>query len=89
MFFLDDFICLHQFMMKSPNKCLGCVAAQGLEEAIKLPPFFREDDWTLLEQRKIKRPFTPRIVSSQSTKTLILFASSAVYCFKKDFVLRK
>lgn len=78
MCFLVDFICLHQFMMKSPNK-----------EAIKLHPFFREDDCTSLEQTKIKPPFTPRIGSSQSAKTLILFASSAVYCFKNDFVLRK
>lgn len=52
-----------QFMTKSPNKRLGCVVAQGLEEAIKLHPFFREIDWTLLEQRKIRPPFKPRIVS--------------------------
>uniref|UniRef100_A0A672GMU5 Protein kinase C n=1 Tax=Salarias fasciatus TaxID=181472 RepID=A0A672GMU5_SALFA len=50
-----------QFMTKSPNKRLGCVVAQGLEEAIKLHPFFREIDWTLLEQRKIRPPFKPRI----------------------------
>lgn len=50
-------------MTKSPNKRLGCVVAQGLEEAIKLHPFFREIDWTLLEQRKIRPPFKPRIVS--------------------------
>lgn len=52
-----------QFMTKSPNKRLGCVVAQGLEEAIKLHRFFREIDWTLLEQRKIRPPFKPRIVS--------------------------
>ncbi|KAL3971717.1 carboxypeptidase N regulatory subunit [Sarotherodon galilaeus] len=52
---------LRAFMTKSPNKRLGCVVAQGLEEAIKLHPFFREIDWTLLEQRKIKPPFKPRI----------------------------
>ncbi|TWW78446.1 Protein kinase C epsilon type [Takifugu flavidus] len=50
-------------MTKSPNKRLGCVVAQGLEEAIKLHRFFREIDWTLLEQRKIRPPFKPRIVS--------------------------
>lgn len=50
-------------MTKSPNKRLGCVVAQGLEEAIKLHPFFREIDWRLLEQRKIRPPFKPRIVS--------------------------
>ncbi|KAF3841694.1 hypothetical protein F7725_023645 [Dissostichus mawsoni] len=40
---------------------LGCVLAQGLEEAIKIHVFFREIDWTLLEQRKIRPPFKPRI----------------------------
>lgn len=55
-----------QFMTKSPNKRLGCVVAQGLEEAIKLHPFFREIDWTLLEQRKIRPPFKPRIVSTHT-----------------------
>lgn len=55
-----------QFMTKSPNKRLGCVVAQGLEEAIKLHPFFREIDWNLLEQRKIRPPFKPRIVSTHT-----------------------
>ncbi|XP_062422698.1 protein kinase C epsilon type-like [Pungitius pungitius] len=52
---------LKAFMTKSPNKRLGCVLAQGLEEAIKLHVFFREIDWTLLEQRKLRPPFKPRI----------------------------
>uniref|UniRef100_A0A8B9LK84 Protein kinase C n=1 Tax=Astyanax mexicanus TaxID=7994 RepID=A0A8B9LK84_ASTMX len=52
---------LKAFMTKSPNKRLGCVVSQGLEEAIKVHPFFKEIDWVLLEQRKIKPPFKPRI----------------------------
>ncbi|XP_065153392.1 protein kinase C epsilon type [Paramisgurnus dabryanus] len=52
---------LKAFMTKSPSKRLGCVVSQGLEEAIKLHPFFKEIDWVLLEQRKIKPPFKPRI----------------------------
>ncbi|XP_075899163.1 protein kinase C epsilon type-like [Nelusetta ayraudi] len=52
---------LKAFMTKSPNKRLGCVVTQGLEEAIKFHSFFREIDWTLLEQRKIRPPFRPRI----------------------------
>uniref|UniRef100_W5JXK5 Protein kinase C n=1 Tax=Astyanax mexicanus TaxID=7994 RepID=W5JXK5_ASTMX len=52
---------LKAFMTKSPNKRLGCMVSQGLEEAIKVHPFFREIDWVLLEQRKIKPPFKPRI----------------------------
>lgn len=61
-----SFFLSSQFMTKSPNKRLGCVVAQGLEEAIKLHPFFREINWTLLEQRKIRPPFKPRIVSSHT-----------------------
>uniref|UniRef100_A0AAY4DB08 Protein kinase C n=1 Tax=Denticeps clupeoides TaxID=299321 RepID=A0AAY4DB08_9TELE len=52
---------LKAFMTKSPSKRLGCVMSQGLEEAIKVHPFFKEIDWVLLEQRKIKPPFKPRI----------------------------
>lgn len=59
-------------MTKSPSKRLGCVAAQGLEEAIKLHRFFREIDWTLLEQRKIRPPFKPRIVSLHAHRYCIV-----------------
>ncbi|KAM6956839.1 protein kinase C epsilon type-like [Aplochiton taeniatus] len=52
---------LKAFMTKSPAKRLGCVVTQGLEEAIKVHPFFKEIDWVLLEQRKVKPPFKPRI----------------------------
>uniref|UniRef100_A0A9J7XCR5 Protein kinase C n=1 Tax=Cyprinus carpio carpio TaxID=630221 RepID=A0A9J7XCR5_CYPCA len=52
---------LKAFMTKSPSKRLGCVVSQGLDEAIKVHPFFKEIDWLLLEQRKIKPPFKPRI----------------------------
>ncbi|KAG5831332.1 protein kinase C epsilon type [Anguilla anguilla] len=52
---------LKAFMTKSPNKRLGCVVAQGGEEAIKAHPFFKEIDWVHLEQRRIKPPFKPRI----------------------------
>uniref|UniRef100_A0A8D0HLD7 Protein kinase C n=1 Tax=Sphenodon punctatus TaxID=8508 RepID=A0A8D0HLD7_SPHPU len=52
---------LKAFMTKNPNKRLGCVASQNGEDAIKQHPFFKEIDWALLEQRKIKPPFKPRI----------------------------
>ncbi|KAK1905744.1 Protein kinase C epsilon type [Dissostichus eleginoides] len=58
---MSSISCEDQFMTKSPTKRLGCVPAQGLEEAIKIHVFFREIDWTLLEQRKIRPPFKPRI----------------------------
>lgn len=48
-------------MTKNPAKRLGCVVSQGGEEAIKTHAFFREIDWVLLEQRKVKPPFKPRI----------------------------
>ncbi|KAK2092444.1 hypothetical protein P7K49_028972 [Saguinus oedipus] len=50
-------------MTKNPHKRLGCVAAQNGEDAIKQHPFFKEIDWVLLEQKKIKPPFKPRIRS--------------------------
>ncbi|XP_060268195.1 protein kinase C epsilon type isoform X3 [Ovis aries] len=52
---------LKAFMTKNPHKRLGCVVAQNGEEAIKQHPFFKEIDWLLLEQKKIKPPFKPRI----------------------------
>uniref|UniRef100_A0A8C7ZW21 Protein kinase C n=1 Tax=Oryzias sinensis TaxID=183150 RepID=A0A8C7ZW21_9TELE len=52
---------LRAFMTKNPSKRLGCVVSQGCEEAIKTHAFFREIDWVLLEQRKVKPPFKPRI----------------------------
>lgn len=57
-------------MTKNPAKRLGCVVSQGCEEAIKTHPFFREIDWVLLEQRKVKPPFKPRIVSNTHTHIL-------------------
>uniref|UniRef100_A0A673B0S6 Protein kinase C n=1 Tax=Sphaeramia orbicularis TaxID=375764 RepID=A0A673B0S6_9TELE len=52
---------LRAFMTKNPAKRLGCVVSQGCEDAIKSHAFFREIDWVLLEQRKVKPPFKPRI----------------------------
>uniref|UniRef100_A0A671YVW2 Protein kinase C n=1 Tax=Sparus aurata TaxID=8175 RepID=A0A671YVW2_SPAAU len=52
---------LRAFMTKNPAKRLGCVVNAGCEEAIKTHAFFREIDWVLLEQRKVKPPFKPRI----------------------------
>lgn len=50
-------------MTKNRNKRLGCVVADGLEAAIKIHPFFRDLDWEALENRRIKPPFKPKIVS--------------------------
>ena len=51
-------------MTKDPAKRLGCVISQGAEKAILVHPFFHEKiDWEALEQRKVKPPFKPKIVS--------------------------
>lgn len=52
---------LKGFMIKNPSKRLGCVAANGYENAIRAHPFFHEIDWAALEQRKIRSPFKPKI----------------------------
>lgn len=53
-----------QFMQKNVAKRLGCVAAHGGEKAIKHHSFFRPINWDDLEQRRIKPPFKPKIVST-------------------------
>ncbi|XP_060737207.1 protein kinase C epsilon type-like [Tachysurus vachellii] len=52
---------LKAFLVKIPKARLGCVVSQGQEEAIKVHPFFKKIDWVLLEQRKIKTPFKPKM----------------------------
>ena len=70
-------------MTKNPAKRLGCVVTQGCEEAIKTHPFFKEIDWVLLEQRRVKPPFKPRIVSEARTHTHVLHNhSDSVYNFE-------
>lgn len=51
-------------MTKNPAKRLGCVKSQGAEKAIFVHTFFHQKiDWEALEQRKVKPPFKPKIVS--------------------------
>ena len=51
-------------MTKNPAKRLGCVAAQGGEDAIKRHAFFAgKIDWDALERRQVKPPFKPKVVS--------------------------
>lgn len=54
---------LKGFMTKNVTRRLGCVVNQKGEEAIPVHPFFKDINWTLLEERKIKPPFTPKIRS--------------------------
>lgn len=66
-------------MTKNPHKRLGCVAAQNGEDAIKQHPFFKEIDWVLLEQKKVKPPFKPRIVSGAPNPSPPWSAGTLVY----------
>ncbi|CAL7949781.1 unnamed protein product [Xylocopa violacea] len=56
---------LKGFMTKNPAKRLGCVAANGGENAIKAHPFFQEIDWEALEARKVKPPIRPKTKSKK------------------------
>lgn len=59
-------------MTKNPNKRLGCVAANGGEEAIKKHPFFlNKIDWVALEERQVKPPFKPKVVSIRQNHDLV------------------
>ena len=53
---------ISQFMTKNPSKRLGSVSPL-MENAIRNHAFFKDIDWELLEARKVKPPFKPRIVS--------------------------
>lgn len=62
-------------MTKNPAKRLGCVAAQGGEDAIKRHAFFAgKIDWDALERRQVKPPFKPKVVNPRDTSN-----------FDKDF----
>ncbi|XP_075222749.1 protein kinase C [Lycorma delicatula] len=56
---------LKGFMTKNPCKRLGCVTAQGGEDAIRAHSFFRDMDWNALECRRVKPPFKPKIKSKK------------------------
>lgn len=47
-------------MTKNPARRLGCT---GNENQIRGHAFFKDLDWELLEQRKVRPPFKPKIVS--------------------------
>ena len=72
-------------MQKNVSKRLGCVAAHGGEEAIKHHPFFREVKWKDMEERKIKPPFRPKIVSKTTLTQAWSNLNSCLKCLLARF----
>lgn len=52
-----------QLLMKNPTRRLGCVAANGGENAVMAHAFFSTIDWDKLSRREMEPPFKPQIVS--------------------------
>ena len=63
-------------MHKNVSKRLGCVAAHGGEEAIKHHSFFKSINWVDMENRAVKPPFRPKIVSALYHETFSIFTAS-------------
>lgn len=63
---------LYQLLMRERSQRLGF---QHDAQEVKEHPFFDSIDWDLLEQRKVRPPYNPRVVSSklenQFTKSTI------------------
>ncbi|XP_035290792.1 protein kinase C eta type [Anguilla anguilla] len=57
----DAVAILKAFLTKNPLRRLGCVAADGGENAIVSHAFFSGVDWEKLNRKEIEPPFKPRI----------------------------
>ena len=72
-------------MTKNPAKRLGCVRSQNGEKAILTHPFFNEKiDWEDLEQRKVKPPFRPKIVSIPCKLCFHIYLQNKVWDNKNE-----
>ncbi|KAM4540973.1 protein kinase C eta type isoform 1-T1 [Fundulus diaphanus] len=56
---------LKAFLTKNPARRLGCVAADGGENAVISHCFFTGIDWEKLNRRELEPPFKPRIKTPQ------------------------
>lgn len=59
-------------MTKNPARRLGCTS-DG-ENQIRVHNFFKDMDWDALENRKVKPPFRPRVVSTPTMFSSNCFA---------------
>ncbi len=67
-------------MTKNPAKRLGCVAAQGGEEAIKRHAFFAgKIDWEALEHRQVKPPFKPKVVCLSNLSFCFILKKNSIF----------
>jgi hypothetical protein len=71
-------------MTKNPARRIGCVAAQGGEEAIKRHAFFAgKIDWDALERRQVKPPFKPKLVRNDSSIVVVdILISNCMILFR-------
>ncbi|KAL0969039.1 hypothetical protein UPYG_G00221880 [Umbra pygmaea] len=56
---------LKAFLTKNPARRLGCVAAEGGENAVTSHAFFMGIDWEKLNARELEPPFKPRIKTAE------------------------
>ncbi|KAJ8341308.1 hypothetical protein SKAU_G00335990 [Synaphobranchus kaupii] len=61
----DAVAILKAFLTKNPMRRLGCVAADGKENAIVGHAFFTGLDWEKLNRRELEPPFKPRIKTAE------------------------
>ena len=67
-------------MTKNPIKRLGCNPTTGGEDAIKRHPFFlNKIDWNALEERQVRPPFKPRVVSANDSLLCVYASSNYLY----------
>ncbi|XP_053535203.1 protein kinase C eta type isoform X1 [Ictalurus punctatus] len=56
---------LKAFLMKNPTRRLGCMAANGGENAVTAHVFFSGIDWDKLKRREVEPPFKPQIKTGE------------------------
>lgn len=65
------------FMTKNAVRRLGCI---GNENQIRSHAFFKDLDWEALEQRRVKPPFRPRVVTIKISNNFSPHSYITVHC---------